>query len=251
MRVCVDARKKPILPEYLNTIMMRNMDTVSARTNKNTSARAVMSFGHLLSVSEFPFYKLHETLSRFLAPFREDHIDHLLESNAYESFVATLCIGIICATKVARTNLYGMLNAYLVTIRRHSRHNRHRPLPSQSQPSWWSVFIRRATSRLEIRQQMLDRVDDFVRSLPQVATDDDYTSLQASTDALFNEGVGPRHIYHEYYISYLALIIASYAHFMDKAMMTRAVRELVDFHIYDSHCFYDNYDSDVMVSMAD
>lgn len=205
-----------------------------------------MSFGNLLSVSEFPFFKLHEALSRFLGPFREDHINHMLESNAYESFVATLSIGLICAMKVDRTNFYGMLDSYLVVI---SKHSRHKALPSQhSRFSWWSSFFGKSTSRFEIRQQMLDRALDFCRTISDVG--DDYSRLQARTDALFNEGVGPRHIYHEYYINYLTLIIAAYTLFMDSTMLKQAVMELVDFHIHDTHCFYDNFDSDVMISVA-
>jgi hypothetical protein len=211
-----------------------------------------MSFGRLHEAGEFPFYELHEALEKFLGPFK-CYVEKsgILDSCGYRSFVATMCIGMICAMRESRPNMFGMLEALIIEIKR--------PVVRKAIPkspvglvSWLLGFVRRTPepSRLQMQQEVLARVPSFVDRAIRYRETGDYTALQNHTDALFNEGVRPSSVYHEYYINYLALVVATYTHFLTRERMIDVVSRLVEFEITSPITFYDDYDSDAVIVVA-
>lgn len=211
-----------------------------------------MSFGRLHASNEFPFYELHEALEKFLIPFKP-YVENsgILDSSGYRSFVATMCIGMICAMRESRSNLFGMLEALLVEIKKPVV---RRAIPKRSVGllSWLLGFVRGSPepSRLQMQQQVLARVPSFVDHAMRYRENRNYRALQDLTDDLFNEGVRPSSVYHEYYINYLALIIATYTHFLTRERMIDVVSRLVEFEITSPITFYDDYDSDAVIVVA-
>jgi hypothetical protein len=201
-----------------------------------------MSFGRLYASKEFMFCELHDALSRFLSPFR-DYIDPLLDSNGYGPFVATLCIGIIAAMRAEKVHLFGLLDAYIVTLKTAPRGN---PVQTRKSFSWFSFFFSKSVTRLELRGELPRRVGRFLE-LSHTRFED----LLRDTDVLFNEGVGCGSSFHEHYIFYLGIILASYKLSMHEAARRRAVGNLVDMHYLDSfQHVYDNFDSEEIVQIS-
>jgi hypothetical protein len=200
-----------------------------------------MSFGKLYSANEFRFCDLHVALSRFLSPFHT-HIEPLLDSNGYEPFIATLCAGIIAAMRVDKVHLFGLLDSFIVTIKELARTKVKTVQPSK-RFSLMSMLFSKSVTRFELREEVPRRLGGFFEK--DHAT---FEELLRDTDVLFNEGVGCGSSFHEHYIFYLSIILASYSLFMDEASRRKAVSNLVDMHYLDScQNFYDNYDSEEMI----
>jgi hypothetical protein len=205
-----------------------------------------MSFGRLVVDKQCRFYELHNTLCRFLTPFR-DYVDPLLDSNGYEPFVATLCTGIMCVTKLQPGFLFAILDAYIVTIKdfaqRRAKVYRGR---TGAEVSWWNwLFGVGTVTRAQLSQELRARVRPFVvgQTLSSSVSELDLDQLQRETNVLFNSGLSHRSTFHEHYILYLSIIICSYRRFMDDETLIRAIENLVEI---DTN-FYDNFDSDVVV----
>lgn len=209
-----------------------------------------MSFAPLIN-TRFRFCELHDALHRFLFPFR-DYIDPLLDSNGYEPFVATLCIGILCSTKIQPSFLFAILDAYIVTVKECAR-RRVKVYCGKTgvEVGWWAWLFSRRVSRAELSQELKARVRPFVGKFTSTSTStcpplaSDFGKLQLETNILFNAGLSHSSAFHEHYILYLSIIIAAYERFMDTETLIRAVENLVEFHTTEGN-FYDNFDSNVV-----
>ncbi len=218
-----------------------------------------MSFGKLYASNEFMFCELHDALSRFLSSFR-DYIDPLLDSNGYEPFVATLCIGMIAAMRVDKVHLFGLLEAYIVTVKELAR-TKAKPVQTQQSFSLFSFFFSKRITRFELREEIPSRVSGFFEkegerkdfgssshSRFEDSSHSRFEDLLRDTDLLFNEGVECGSTFHEHYIFYLGIILESYKRFMDEATRRKAVNNLVESHYLNFwQNFYDNFDSDEVI----
>lgn len=214
-----------------------------------------MSFGRLHAAREFPFHELQHALAKFLNPFR-CYIDRagILDSNGYESFIATLCVGIIAAMTETRSNLFAMMDALVDEVKRPvvRRAVANPERGSVGIWSWLSASLGFGTggvlpSRRELLQEILSRIPAYVDQA--LGCGEDYETLQRITERLFNDGVRSSSIYHEHYINYLALVVAAYTHFLDRDRMIAVLGTLVRFEALSAVTFYDDHDSDTVIAI--
>lgn len=212
-----------------------------------------MSFGRVHAAREFAFHELQQAMSNFLGPFR-CYVDRacILDSCGYESFIATLCVGVIAVMRETRSNLFGMMEALVVEIKkpvsRKAVVNAERG--SVGMWSWLSGLLGFGTGALPSRRQLLQEIYGRIPAyVDQVLAcgGDDYETLQRITEKLFNDGVRSSSIYHEHYINYLALIVAAYRHFLSRDRMIAVLGILVRFDATSGVTFYDDYDSDAVI----